>query len=180
MALKHGIFYGGLKSDGEHFLGNLPDIVENVADKKSGAPKTTKNEEVDDQQRMQIAWRYQNQQPKTPGQTGNPNTKHSFNLQKNISAEKMAGTRTTFWPGSKKVDENVAYHDLFRSIQTELSAAGGCYSVSPQIKEKNLLRIGLEQLGSLNFGEDTKFEKLGTFLIGKAHKLTHIFIVREL
>lgn len=160
MALGHGLSYGSLKADGPSFLENLPDIVE--ADRKASG----KDREQEEQ--MRIAWRYQNQKQPPGASPEEQHRKHGFNLQKNLDPAKLSSVPTRSWTGCD--GEGNPYRDLFASIRDDLSLLQGEGDPDPK-KPKTVLRIGLESLGSLNFGDDARHTHLKTFLLGRTFRI---------
>ena len=150
----HGIFYGSCDRDAEGFLARLPEVVE-----QQQLEPTPGAADKGDDDRLTIAWRYKGaNQPPSALETS---ARHHFNLQKNISEERLAACDSHTWTCVDSVDNQ--YVNLFAQVKKVVGEREE-YSIMPPSSKKGLLRIGVQGVGSLLWGTDPECTELFRFL----------------
>ncbi|XP_074005519.1 elongator complex protein 4 [Numenius arquata] len=157
----HDLFVASAKEHPDNILKELPaplldDTYRNELGEEAPA---VKSEEFQDS--MKIAWRYQN----LPTMEASPtSTKfgHYYDVSKTMSPELFQSVKWhSFYlpeelssqPKMKTCNMNSAYARLLQSIQRIIYQEGFDGS-DPQRKQKNILRIGIQNLGSVLWGDD--------------------------
>ncbi|XP_060118922.1 elongator complex protein 4 [Heteronotia binoei] len=116
----------------------------------------------DSQEPMKIAWRYQNIPKLEVTQITSSKFGHYFDLSKPLALELIQniGWHGFFLPEEKALcpDTNSCnlasgYRSLLHSIQKIIYQEGFDGSI-PQKKQRNILRIGIQSLGSILWGDD--------------------------
>ncbi|KFP79786.1 Elongator complex protein 4, partial [Acanthisitta chloris] len=115
----------------------------------------------DFQDSMKIAWRYQNLPKMETSPTTSTKFGHYYDISKTMSPELTQSIKWhSFYPPEelssqptmKPCNMNSAYMRLLRSIQRIISQEG--FDGSDPQKQKNVLRIGIQGLGSMLWGDD--------------------------
>ena len=156
VAQSHGVFYGSCQHDAAGYLASLPEIVDQQE------PARLPEKGADD--KLTIAWRYKDTNQSSPPGSGN-NVKHHFNLQKNISEERLAACDSHTWTCDDNAADN-QYVELFKKVKDVIEESEE-YSIAPpksSATKKGLLRIGVESAGSLLWGTDPECTELFRFL----------------
>ena len=101
--------------------------------------KTTEPEaaQEDNETKLKIAWRYENQAPKSEELTSSSTSGHWFNLNKVIKDEEL-GERLKKWTFKPDFNVDNHYNKLFKEIEAE---AMENFKIDPNAT--NLLRIGI-------------------------------------
>ncbi|XP_025069128.1 elongator complex protein 4 isoform X5 [Alligator sinensis] len=111
---------------------------------------------------MKIAWRYQNLPKMEASPAASSRFGHYYDVSKTLSPELLQSTKwhRFFLPEEISLQPNInicnmtsGYTRLLQSIQRIIYQEGFDGS-HPQKKQKNILRIGIQNLGSVLWGED--------------------------
>ncbi|TRY80051.1 hypothetical protein TCAL_09794 [Tigriopus californicus] len=136
---RHALFYGGSEGPGpSHPFSLLPQKV------NANPPKSAQGQNSADDQ-LQIAWRYQNQGPKS-SQIEPVEVKHHFNLNKLMDPTDLEQVPRHSWDGDYMNIGDNYFHNLLDQIRTILQTE--TFSTHPSSHPKNLLRIGISDLDS--------------------------------
>ncbi|XP_074774219.1 elongator complex protein 4 isoform X1 [Athene noctua] len=158
----HELFVASAKEHPDNILKELPaPLLDDTYRKELGEEATAVKSE-DSQDSMKIAWRYQNL-PKMEV-IGISSTKfgHYYDVSKTMPPELFQSVKwhsfylpeeLSLQPKMKTCDMNSAYTRLLQSIQRIIYQEGFDGS-DPQKKQKNILRIGIQSLGSMLWGDD--------------------------
>uniref|UniRef100_A0A8V0Z3X3 Elongator complex protein 4 n=1 Tax=Gallus gallus TaxID=9031 RepID=A0A8V0Z3X3_CHICK len=129
---------------------------------KTERVEATAAKSEDCQDSMQIAWRYQNAPKVETSPTTSMKFGHYYDVSKKMSPELLQSIKwhSFFLPDElplepklKMCNMNCGYARLLRSIQSVIYQEGFDGS-HPQKKQKNILRIGIQSLGSLLWDDD--------------------------
>lgn len=165
----HSIIVTNSGLDGKSIVRSLPSFELKATICDENTPETEDN-------KMKIAWRYQNQSS-TKDKVNNPGASdHTFNLLKTVPNEVIDSCDITEIDIEDLVDadsnmyesvwKNTPYCKLVKQIHKTVQSGG--FLIDPAVKKehKNILRIGIQSLGSLLWG-DLKYSSrnLCTFLI---------------
>ncbi|XP_015522053.1 elongator complex protein 4 isoform X1 [Neodiprion lecontei] len=112
-------------------------------------------------EKMQIAWRYQNMRKIDTSPTGGQPFGHYYDLTKTINKNIVEAASIKHWDGSDvrytaESFGNNAYVDLLKTVQESIK--DGQFSISSEPEKRNILRIAIHSLGSrlwLNEKEET-------------------------
>lgn len=163
----HSVFVTNSGLDGKSIVRSLPSFEMKATTGDENASETEDN-------KMKIAWRYQNQSS-TKDKFVNPGASdHTFNLLKTVPNEFIDSSDVTESDIDDLVDadsdesvwKNTSYCKLVQHIHRTVQSGG--FLIDPTVKKehKNILRIGVQSLGSLLWG-NLKYSSrnLCTFLI---------------
>ncbi|NWI17947.1 ELP4 protein, partial [Crypturellus soui] len=155
----HDLFVASAKELPTNILKELPAPLLDNCRNEAREETTTVTSEDDS---MQIAWRYQN----FPKMEASPNTSsrfgHYYDISKTMSSELIQSIKChsfflpeepSLQPTIKMKNMNCGYARLLQSIQKIIYQEGFDGS-HPQKKQKNVLRIGIQSLGSMLWGDD--------------------------
>ena len=154
VAQGHGVFYGSCQHDAEGFLASLPEIVDQQ--------ETVRLPEKGADDKLTIAWRYKDTNQSSSASENR--ARHHFNLQKNVSEERLAACQSHTWTCVDTADNQ--YVNLFKNVKSVIEEEEE-YSIAPprsSASKKGLLRIGVESAGSLLWGTDPECTELFRFL----------------
>ncbi|XP_037755835.1 elongator complex protein 4 isoform X5 [Chelonia mydas] len=159
----HNLFVASAKEDPADILKELPaplfdDVHKNQVDEKETAIKS----KPESQESMKIAWRYQNLPKIEVSPAASVRFGHYYDLSKTVSPELLQSIKwhrfflpeeMSLHPEIKTCNMTCGYTKLLQSIQRIIYQEGfdGSY---PQKKQKNILRIGIQSLGSVLWGDD--------------------------
>ncbi|KAM9147807.1 elongator complex protein 4 isoform 2-T2 [Pangshura tecta] len=159
----HNLFVASAKEDPADILKELPaplfdDVHKNQVDEKETVIKSKQ----ESQESMKIAWRYQNLPRIEVSPAASAQFGHYYDGSKTMSPELLQSTKwhrfflpeeKSFHPEIKTCNMTCGYTRLLQSIQRIICQEGfdGSY---PQKKQKNILRIGIQSLGSVLWGDD--------------------------
>uniref|UniRef100_A0A8C7EDB6 Elongator complex protein 4 n=1 Tax=Nothoprocta perdicaria TaxID=30464 RepID=A0A8C7EDB6_NOTPE len=149
----HDLFVASAKELPTSILKELPaPLLDNCRNEVGEEAAAVKSE--DDS--MQIAWRYQN----LPKMEASPSTSsrfgHYYDVSKKMSSELLQSVKchSFFLPEEPSLHNmNCGYARLLQSIQKIIYQEGFDGS-HPQKKQKNILRIGIQSLGSMLWDDD--------------------------
>ncbi|XP_032080101.1 elongator complex protein 4 isoform X1 [Thamnophis elegans] len=157
----HNLFIASDKEEPGIILKELPCPLPNLSDKEMEEVITMKSTQ-DSQESMRIAWRYQNKPKQEVTHIPFSKFGHYFDLSKTMAPELIQNIN---WNGffipeeaSLDIDEKsckkaCTYTRLLHSIQKVICQQG--YNGSTfQKKQRNVLRIGIQGLGSVLWGDD--------------------------
>ncbi|NXG55638.1 ELP4 protein, partial [Hemiprocne comata] len=157
----HDLFVASAKEHPDNILKELPaPLLDDNYRNKLGEETTAKSEDFQDS--MKIAWRYQNLPKMEASPTTSTKFGHYYDLSKKMSPELLQSIKWhSFYlpeklssePKMKTSNMNSAYTRLLQSIQQIIHQEGFDGS-DPQKKQRNILRIGIQNLGSLLWGDD--------------------------
>lgn len=160
----HSLFVASQDIRPDQLISELPAVVTN--------PTNHQETQIIDE-KMQIAWRYQNM--KIIDSTNNQTLGHYYDLTKKMDKDTINTVKITKWDGENlKWDlsgfKNQAYVDLLKSIQEILKLDEFYVSANP--KKRNILRIVIHSLGSrlwiCDKDEDTQADLLKFFYYFRA------------
>uniref|UniRef100_A0A8C5QL32 Elongator complex protein 4 n=1 Tax=Leptobrachium leishanense TaxID=445787 RepID=A0A8C5QL32_9ANUR len=163
----HEIYIASASEDPANILKDLPapltDEMPKPDDRKS--EKQTSGFTEDPQETMKIAWRYQNMAKVESLPMSSTRFGHYYDISKTISPEMLqtAKSHSFYWPGTflnqedsllcSSCEMTCDYYRLLESIQRVIHE-GGYDGSNPQKRQKNILRIGIQSLGSVLWGDD--------------------------
>ena len=106
----------------------------------------------EEEAKLKIAWRYENQSPKTEDLSGKI-TNHHFNLNKTLAQDTISDSLTHWCFDEMLVNDDISdpYHGLF----VKINQAANAFKIDPKSPGKNVLRIGISEIGSALLSEDT-------------------------
>nr|XP_054490763.1 elongator complex protein 4 isoform X2 [Agelaius phoeniceus] len=158
----HDLFVASAKEHPDNILKELPaPLLDDSYRKELGDEAATVKSE-DFQDSMKIAWRYQNLPKMETSPTTYTKFGHYYDVSKKMSPELCQSVKLhsfylheelPFEPKMKTWNMNSAYARLLQSIQRIISQEGFDGS-DPQKKQRNVLRIGIQSLGSILWGDD--------------------------
>ncbi|XP_042641287.1 elongator complex protein 4 [Tyto alba] len=158
----HDLFVASAKEHPDNILKELPaPLLDDTYRNELGEVATTLKSE-DFQDSMKIAWRYQNLPKMEASPTTTTKFGHYYDVSKTMSAELFQSIKwhsfylpeeLSLQPKMKTCNMHSAYARLLQSIQRIIYQEGFDGS-DPQKKQKNILRIGIQSLGSMLWGDD--------------------------
>ncbi|NXG52938.1 ELP4 protein, partial [Psilopogon haemacephalus] len=158
----HDLFVASAKEHPDNILKELPaPLLDDTHRNELGEAATVVKAE-DSQDSMKIAWRYQNLPKLEASPTTTTKFGHYYDISKKMPPELLQFIKwQSFYlpeelnlpPKRKICNMNNAYARLLESIQRIIYQQGFDGS-DPQKKQKNILRIGIQSLGSLLWGDD--------------------------
>ncbi|XP_050811097.1 elongator complex protein 4 isoform X1 [Gopherus flavomarginatus] len=159
----HNLFVASAKEDPADILKELPAPLFDDAHKNQVHEKETAiKSKQESQESMKIAWRYQNLPRIEVSPAASARIGHYYDVSKMVSPELLQSTKwhrfflpeeMSLHPEIKTCNMTCGYTRLLQSIQRIIYQEGfdGSY---PQKKQKNILRIGIQSLGSVLWGDD--------------------------
>ena len=160
----HSLLVTNSGLDGKSIVQNLPSFDLKVNEEGSDSKP--------EDDKMKIAWRYQNQSTTKENFNSSGTNSHSFNLLKTVPTEVLDKCDINVCDVNELLDadesiwQNTSYCKLVKEIQEKVTSGG--FFIDPKAKpdHKNILRIGVQSMGSLLWG-DLKYSSrnLCTFLI---------------
>ncbi|NXT40236.1 ELP4 protein, partial [Pelecanoides urinatrix] len=158
----HDLFVASAKEHPDNILKELPaPLLDDTYRNELGEEATAvKSEDFEDS--MKIAWRYQNLPKMEASPTTSTKFGHYYDVSKTMSPELFQSIKwhsfylpeeLSLQPKVKTCNMNSAYTRLLQSIQRIIYQEGFDGS-DPQKKQKNILRIGIQSLGSMLWGDD--------------------------
>ncbi|XP_044871974.1 elongator complex protein 4 isoform X4 [Mauremys mutica] len=159
----HNLFVASAKEDPADILKELPaPLFDDVHKKQVDEKETAIKSKQESQESMKIAWRYQNLPRIEVSPAASARFGHYYDGSKTVSPELLQSTKwhRFFLPEEKSLHPEIktcnmtcGYTRLLQSIQRIIYQEGfdGSY---PQKKQKNILRIGIQSLGSVLWGDD--------------------------
>ncbi|XP_031463262.1 elongator complex protein 4 [Phasianus colchicus] len=157
----HDLFVASAQDPPANILKELPAPLLDDNFKTERVEATAAKSE-DCQDSMQIAWRYQNAPKVETSPTTSIKFGHYYDVSKKMSPELLQSIKwhSFFLPDElplepklKMCNMNCGYARLLQSIQSVIYQEGFDGS-HPQKKRKNILRIGIQSLGSLLWDDD--------------------------
>ncbi|NXX87600.1 ELP4 protein, partial [Centropus bengalensis] len=158
----HELFVASAKEHPDIILKELPAPLLDDTHRSELAEEATAAKSEDPQDSMKIAWRYQNLPKMEASPTPSTKFGHYYDISKTMAPELFQSIKwhsfylpeeLSFQPEMKKCNMNSAYTRLLQSIQRIICQEGFDGSDS-QKKQKNILRIGIQSLGSMLWGDD--------------------------
>ncbi|XP_006128960.2 elongator complex protein 4 isoform X2 [Pelodiscus sinensis] len=159
----HNLFVASAKEDPADILKELPaPILDDVHKKQLDEEESAVISKQDSRESMKIAWRYQNLPKMEVSPAVSARFGHYYDLSKTLSPELLQSRKwhRFFLPEELSLQSEIktcnmtcGYTRLLQSIQRIICQEGfdGSY---PQKKQKNILRIGIQSLGSVLWGDD--------------------------
>ncbi|NXQ59972.1 ELP4 protein, partial [Anthoscopus minutus] len=158
----HDLFVASAKEHPDNILKELPaPLLDDTCRKELGDEAAgVKSEDFQDS--MKIAWRYQNLPKMETSPTTYTKFGHYYDASKKMSPELYQSVKWhSFYlceelsrePEMKAWSMNSGYARLLQCIQKIISQEGFDGS-DPQKKQRNVLRIGIQSLGSIFWGDD--------------------------
>ncbi|XP_050192686.1 elongator complex protein 4 [Myiozetetes cayanensis] len=158
----HDLFVASAKEHPDNILKELPaPLLDDTSGKELGDEAAALKSE-DFQDSMKIAWRYQNLPKMEASPASYTKFGHYYDVSKKMPPELIQSIKFhSFYlheelssqPKMKMCNMNDAYARLLQSLQRIISQ-GGFDGSDPQKKQKNVLRIGIQGLGSPLWGDD--------------------------
>ncbi|XP_072277962.1 elongator complex protein 4 [Pyxicephalus adspersus] len=158
----HEVFVASASGDPQTILKDLPAPLTDELPKKSVQklePETLGKGEDS----MKIAWRYQNLPKVESMPLSSSRFGHYYDISKTMSLDmlQLVKTHSFYYPQMISLEEAYSssskmtcdYSQLLHSIQRAVHQ-GGFDGSNPQKGEKNILRIGIQSLGSVLWGDD--------------------------
>ncbi|KAJ7344521.1 hypothetical protein JRQ81_000471, partial [Phrynocephalus forsythii] len=152
----HNLFIASDKEHPADILKELPLPLSDTSVSEMDEARAAKNYKHDSQGSMTIAWRYQNRPKFEVLQTSFSKCGHYFDLSRTITPELVQNIK---WDGFSLLQEigpcdmACGYTRLLHSIQKVINQHGYDGSNS-QKNQRNILRIGIQSLGSVLWGDD--------------------------
>ncbi|KAI4501778.1 hypothetical protein M0802_003113 [Mischocyttarus mexicanus] len=137
-------------------------------------------------ERMKIAWRYQNLRTVDSSPTGSRVFGHFYDLTKSMDKKVIDDANITQWNKPMKnmknsFFENAAYEDLLKTIAKTLKS--GKFFISDEPDKRNVLRISIDSLGSRMWFSDSRnniYENISKFLYCLRALLRNSFAVASI
>nr|XP_009676776.1 PREDICTED: elongator complex protein 4 [Struthio camelus australis] len=181
----HDLFVASAKELPTNILKELPaPLLDDNCRNELGEEATAVTSE-DFQDSMKIAWRYQNLPKMEVSPTTSARFGHYYDVSKTMSSELFQSIKChSFFlpeelslpPTIKMCNMNCGYARLLQSIQ-KLIYQEGFDGSHPQKKQKNILRMGIQSLGTMLWGDDI----CNTDKPEDAHSLTKfLYVLRGL
>nr|XP_056707911.1 elongator complex protein 4 [Euleptes europaea] len=158
----HNLFIASAKEEPADILKELPSPFLNTSVSAVEEEAAAMKGKQDSQESMKIAWRYQNIPKLEVTQMTSSNFGHYFDLSKPLASELIQNVgwhgfflpeETTLCPDINSCNMASGYTRLLHSIQKVIYQEGFDGSI-PQKKQRNILRIGIQSLGSVLWGDD--------------------------
>uniref|UniRef100_A0A8C0C513 Elongator complex protein 4 n=1 Tax=Buteo japonicus TaxID=224669 RepID=A0A8C0C513_9AVES len=158
----HDLFVASAKEHPDNILKELPAPLLDDTYRNERGEETTAVKSEDFQDSMKIAWRYQNLPKVEASPTTSTKFGHYYDVSKTMSPELFQSIKwhsfylpeeLSLQPKMKTHNMNSAYSRLLQSIQ-RIIYQDGFDGSHPQKKLKNILRIGIQSLGSMLWGDD--------------------------
>ncbi|KFO96830.1 Elongator complex protein 4, partial [Calypte anna] len=157
----HELFVASAKQHPDSILKELPSPLLDDNYRNEMGQEATAAKSEDSQDSMKIAWRYQNLPKMEASPTPSTKFGHYYDVSKKMSPELLQSIKWhSFYlheelssePKMKTWNMNSAYTRLLQSIQRIIYQEG--FDGSDPQKKKNILRIGIQNLGSMLWGDD--------------------------
>ncbi|XP_063989241.1 elongator complex protein 4 isoform X2 [Diachasmimorpha longicaudata] len=137
----HSLFVASQDVKPDQLISEMPAVVT----ESPVAPPITSDE------RMQIAWRYQNMKIMDSSPKSGQTFGHFYDLTKKMDKNVIENIDTALWDGEDIAYEasgfmNNAYVDLLKTVQETLKKGEFYITASPE--KRNILRVGLHSVGS--------------------------------
>ncbi|XP_065492462.1 elongator complex protein 4 [Caloenas nicobarica] len=158
----HDLFVASAKEHPDNILKELPAPLLDDTYRNELREETTAVKSEEFQDAMKIAWRYQNLPKMEASPTTSTKFGHYYDVSKRMSPGLFQSIKQhrfylpeelSSQPETKTWNMNSAYTRLLQSIQRIIYQEGFDGS-DPQKKQKNILRIGIQSLGSMLWGDD--------------------------
>ncbi|KAF4803689.1 Elongator complex protein 4 [Turdus rufiventris] len=156
----HDLFVASAKEHPDNILKELPAPLLDDTYRKELGDEVVNSEDCKDS--MKIAWRYQNLPKVETSPTTYTKFGHYYDISKKMPPELCQSVKwygfylheeLPLEPKMKAWNMNSGYARLLQSIQRIISQEGFDGS-DPQKKQRNILRIGIQSLGSVLWGDD--------------------------
>lgn len=140
----HALFVASQDTKPKQLITKLPAV------EKDTSTTPVKNSNYSNE-KMEIAWRYHNMTINDSLIKSARTFGHFYDLTKDMNSDIIDNTDITYWDGDElKFNtsgfKNTSYIDLLKKIQLKLKQGG--FYVTDNIGERNILRIGIQSLGS--------------------------------
>ena len=130
------------------------------------------NQASSESETMKIAWRYQSQNStKSSNLATSQRSRHTFNLLKTIPGDLIEKSDVKICDIQTQAQgddswKNSSYNQLIKEIETKVKTGGFHIDPNVQQEHKDILRIGIQSLGTSHWGElaQTADGNLGKFL----------------
>ncbi|XP_066600500.1 elongator complex protein 4 [Prorops nasuta] len=141
---KHSLLIASLDNDPVQLALGIPTAVTDAVREK--VPSQNSQED-----KMKIAWRYQNMKMVDAANENDCNIGHSFDLRKTIQKDLIYNSGITLWPNSDLNTQSItfnnpAYENLLFHVRKLIHDKQ--FSTSTTSRERKLLRITIHSLGS--------------------------------
>ncbi|XP_060733332.1 elongator complex protein 4 [Tachysurus vachellii] len=156
----HELFIASAQDHPDDIIKDLPSPLQDG----DPGPKTVSSSNLDQQDAMKIAWRYQNLPKVQTALSSSSRFGHYYDLSKHMEQDLLQNTKIhTFYLPEEQTDAKHQslnpsgvlgpYSVLLRSIQL-LIRQNGFDGSNSQVKPCNVLRLALHSLGSALWGDD--------------------------
>ncbi|XP_062432291.1 elongator complex protein 4 [Rhea pennata] len=158
----HDLFVASAKELPTNILKELPAPLLDDEYRNELGEEATPVKSEDFQNSMKIAWRYQNLPKMEVSPATSARFGHYYDVSKTMSSELLQSIKChsfflpeelSLQPTIKMCNMNCGYARLLQSIQKVIYQEGFDGS-HPQKKQKNILRIGIQSLGAILWGDD--------------------------
>ncbi|XP_068541138.1 elongator complex protein 4 isoform X2 [Anas acuta] len=158
----HNLFVASAMEPPDNILKKLPAPLLDDTHRNELREEATPAKSEDFQDSMKIAWRYENLPKMEASPTTSTKFGHYYDISKTMSPELLQSIKwhsfylpeeLSLEPKLKTWNMNCGYASLLHSIQRVICQEGFDGS-HPQKKQKNILRIGIQSMGSLLWGDD--------------------------
>ncbi|XP_051820723.1 elongator complex protein 4 [Antechinus flavipes] len=158
----HTLLLASAKEDPDDILQELPEPLHDDKYKKELDEVSNHKSQGEPDISMKIAWRYQNLPKMEAGPGSSSRFGHYYDVSKRMSQEMIHSAKCHRFflpeeiaslPNGESCALTHGYMKLLHSIQRIVSEEGFDGSC-PQKKQKNILRIGIQSLGSALWGDD--------------------------
>uniref|UniRef100_A0A4X2L468 Elongator complex protein 4 n=1 Tax=Vombatus ursinus TaxID=29139 RepID=A0A4X2L468_VOMUR len=158
----HTLLVASAKEDPDDILQELPEPLHDDKYRKELDDVSSRKSQGEPDISMKIAWRYQNLPKMETGPGSSSRFGHYYDMSKRMPQEIIQSAKwhrfflpeeITSYPNVESCALTHGYTKLLHSIQRIVSEEGFDGSC-PQKKQKNILRIGIQSLGSPLWGDD--------------------------
>jgi len=162
----HSLMVTNSSLDGKSIVQQLPSFDLKVPDEESA------NDLKSEDDKMKIAWRYQNQSNTKEIKNNSVSNSHTFNLLKTVPSDVLEKCDVSVFDLEDGIDDeqstwkSTLYCKLLKEIQSKVKGSG--FFIDPTVKPNhtNILRIGAQSLGSILWGDlKNSSRNLCTFLL---------------
>jgi len=162
----HSLYVTNSGLDGKLITQNLPSFDFKVSEEETAKTSVTEED------KMKIAWRYQNQSYTKENKNNSVFNSHTFNLLKTVPCEVLDRSDINVFDLEDSLDDenfswkSTNYCKLLRDIHNKVKNSGFFIDPNAKPEHKNILRIGAQSLGSLLWGDlKDSSRNLCTFLV---------------
>lgn len=168
---RHSLHLTSLLQDPSAMLQNLPSFTAADEDEEI---KQSKDSSSSSEDKLKIAWRYQNIGAGSEGSKTSSKRSHSFNLLKAVESERLAECDIVACDLEEQDGSNQPKSvQLLRKLQKYCEEKGFLVDKQNKTGKKNILRIGVQSLGDILWQETE--QQVLTFLLALKSLLRNCF-----